>query len=302
MIVAIVNPNSARGKAASTWKKVRAFLPGNVEDVITRSRGHATELARAAIKAGTETIVAVGGDGTINEVVNGFFEHEREISHEVRLGIVPHGTGSDFARTLRLPVDPTEAARIIQTGEPNSVDLLKVVYTTHEGSPASCYSINMASFGMGGLVAARAKRSYLFATLQTALTYGGNSIRLNMDDTTTVEGQVSAVAVGNGQYQGGGMRLCPIASINDGQFDVTVIRRLSLLELLKGIPALYNGEILKHPKVKAYRAKRIQATSIETVLIEIDGEPLGRLPVEVSIVPQAIRVLANCSGRQSKRE
>src|SRR5262245_25711098 len=106
MIVAIINPNSGHGKAAGAWRKVRAFLPAPVEEFMTRSRGHAVELVRTAIKTGAKTVVAVGGDGTINEVVNGFFENEREISPEVCLGIVPHGTGSDFARTLSLPFHP----------------------------------------------------------------------------------------------------------------------------------------------------------------------------------------------------
>jgi diacylglycerol kinase (ATP) len=291
MIVAIINPNSGRGKAAGAWTKVRELLPERVEEWTTRSRGHAVELVRAAIKAGAKTVVAVGGDGTINEVVNGFFENERAISHEVCLGVIPHGTGSDFARTLSLPVDPQAAAGVICQGEPQWMDLLKVAYTTDEGLPALRYSINITSFGIGAIVAARAKRSYFLATLQTALTFRGNSVRLHIDGTSTMEGRVSNVGIGNGQYQGGGMRLCPTASISDGLLDVTVIRYLSLLELLKGIPKLYDGEILTHPKVAAYRAKRVQATSTETVLIEIDGEPLGRLPIEVWIMPRAIRVL-----------
>jgi YegS/Rv2252/BmrU family lipid kinase len=291
MIVAIVNPNSAHGKAASAWAKARAFLPGGVEELTTRSPGHAIELVRAAINAGAKTIVAVGGDGTINEVVNGFFEDGREISHEVRLGIIPYGTGSDFARTLRLPLDPKRAAAVIHPGEPKWVDILKVAYTRDDGFSALRYSINITSLGMGGIVAARAKRSYLLATLQTALTFRGNSVRLTIDGTRTVEERISNVAVGNGQYHGAGMRLCPGASISDGLLDVTVVRYLSLFELLKGIPTLYNGDILKHPKVKAYRAKHVQAASTETVLIEVDGEPLGRLPIEIWIVPKAIRVL-----------
>jgi YegS/Rv2252/BmrU family lipid kinase len=258
---------------------------------MTRSRGHAVELVRAAIKAGAKTVVAVGGDGTINEVVNGFFENERPISHEVSLGIIPHGTGSDFARTLSLPIDPQTASAVIRQGEPKSVDLLKVAYTTDEGSPVMRYSINITSFGIGAIVAARLKRSYLLATLQTAFTFRGNSVRLNIDGTSTVEGRILNIAVGNGQYQGGGMRLCPTASISDGLLDVTVIRYLPPFELLKRIPTLFNGEILTHPKVKAYRAKHVQATSTERVLIEIEGEPLGRLPIEIWIAPGAIRVL-----------
>ena len=291
MIVAIVNPNSGSGKAAEAWAKVNAFLPGKVETLETKRPAHAIELTRSAIKAGAKTIVAVGGDGTINEVVNGFFEGEREISHEARLVIIPHGTGSDFAKILNLPRDEKKAAAIIHDGEARMVDLLKVRYTNANRSSSLRYSINVTSFGMGGVVAARVKRSYLFATLNTALKFRGNSITLTIDGTDSMEERILNVAVGNGQYHGGGMWACPGASIDDGFLDITVVRYLSLFELLKGIPTLYNGTILTHPKVKAYRAKRVEATSNETVLIEIDGEPVGRLPVEISIIPKAVRVL-----------
>jgi diacylglycerol kinase (ATP) len=291
MIVAIVNPNSANGKAFDAWSRVRAFLPVDAQEFVTRSRAHATELTRAAIKSGAKTIVAVGGDGTVNEVVNGFFEDEREISDEVRLGIIPHGTGSDFARILNLPGDEKKAAAIFQRGTPKFVDLLKVRYTRPDGSTAMRYSINLTSFGMGGVVAARVKRSYFIATVRTALRFRGEVITLNIDGTEPIQERITNVAVGNGQYHGGGMWSCPSASINDGVMDVTVVRQLSLFELVKGIPTLYNGGILTHPKVQAYRTKRLEANSKETVLIEIDGEPLGRLPIEISIVPSAIRVL-----------
>ncbi len=292
MIVAIVNPQSGSGKAAESWAKVRACLPGEVDTFETRAPEHATELTRAAIKRGARTIVAVGGDGTLNEVVNGFFENEREISHEVRLGIVPHGTGSDFARILNLPVDEKKTAAVLHHGNPQLVDLLRVRYTAMDGSPALRYSINVTSFGMGGLVAARAKRSYLIAMLQTALTFRGNSVTLGIDATSAVKEKITNVAIWNGQFHGGGMWSCPGASINDGFLDVTVVRYLSLFEMLKGIPTLYNGSILTHRKVRAYRGNRVEATSAERVLIEVDGEPLGRLPVEISLVPHAIRVLA----------
>ena len=129
------------------------------------------------------------------------------------------------------------------------------------------------------------------ATLQTAMNFSGVSVTLKIDDSDPTDEKITNVAVGNGQYHGAGMWACPGASITDGILDVTVIRYLSLFELLKGLPMLYNGSIYTHPKVKAYRAKRIEAKSKETALIEIDGEPLGRLPIEISIVPNAIRVL-----------
>lgn len=299
-IVAIVNPRSGNGKSAEVWARVRQHLPGPVETQETRTPAHAIELAREAIKAGVRTVVAVGGDGTISEVVNGFFDGERPISNEAKLGIVPHGTGSDFRRILNLPSDEKKIAAVIHRGEPRLVDLMKVRYTKMDGSSALRYSINITSFGMGGAVASRANQSskalgvkiaFLMATFQTALNFSGNSVTLKIDGSEAMEEKITNVAVGNGQYHGAGMWACPGASISDGILDVTVIRYLSLFELLKGLPVLYNGSIYGHPKVKAYRARRIEAACGESALIEIDGEPLGRLPIEISIVPSAIRVL-----------
>ncbi len=299
-IVAILNPKSANGNAARTWAKVRAHLPESVRTIETMGPGHATELTADAIRAGAKTIVAVGGDGTINEVVNGFFDDGRAITPDAKLAIVPHGTGSDFQRVLNLPWEEEKAARLILTEEPRMVDVLRVLYTGHNGRLTTRYSINVTSFGMGGEVAARVNRSskllgggiaFLAATLRTALTFSGVAARVTLDDEKTIEARITNVAVGNGQYHGAGMWVCPGASLEDGLLDVTVIEYLSAFQMLRSLPSLYNGAIYQHPKVRAFRAKRVKAESSQPSFIEIDGEPVGRLPVEIEIVPRALRIL-----------
>lgn len=299
-IVAILNPNAGGGRTAETWAKVRAHLPGDVEAVETKAPGHGIALARDAIKAGARTIIAVGGDGTINEVVNGFFENEEPISGGATLGIIPNGTGSDFTRILNLPINEKLAADLILSSERRMADLMKVRYTAADGTGRVRYAINVTSFGMGGVVAAKLNRSskplggmiaFLAAMLETAAQFPGNSVTLQLDNLKTIEAKITNVVVGNGQYHGGGMWVCPGAIIDDGLLDVTVIRQLTLFELVKNIPTLYTGGIYSHPKVRSYRAKHVKADSPEPVLIEIDGEALGRLPLEISVMPQAIRVL-----------
>jgi diacylglycerol kinase family enzyme len=166
--------------------------------------------------------------------------------------------------------------------------------------PAVRYFINLTSFGMGGAVAARANRSskalggkvaFLIATLTTAFQYAGANVQLILDSAKTIEAKIMNVAVGNGQFHGGGMWVCPLASLEDGLLDVTLIRHLSIPTLVRSLPLLYNGQIYKHPKVEFYQARQIEARSQETTLIEIDGEPLGKLPIRISLVPKAIRVL-----------
>ncbi len=285
--VAILNPKAGRGKAAAL-----PALPDGVEVLETERPGHATDLARDAIKRGAESIIAAGGDGTLNEIVNGFFEDEEPIGSDVTLQIIPRGTGSDFFRTARQ-----------QRGDKRLIDLMKVRYASADrpdGRPQLRYAINVVSFGMGGAVAAKVNRSskrfggriaYLSATVQTLMSFAGNAVTLRLDNSRTVDVKITNVAAGNGQYQGAGMWICPGAMLDDGLLDITVIRYLKLFELVRSFPVLYNGGIYSHPKVQSYRARYVAAQSREPVPIEIDGEAAGRLPIEISVLPQAIRIL-----------
>ena len=271
------------------------------ETLKTKRAGHAIELTASAIKKGAETIVAVGGDGTINEVVNGFFEGGKLISKTAALGILPYGTGSDLQRTLHLPDGEAEAAAVIDAGKSRPIDLLKVRYTRPDGDTADRYSINMTSFGMGGIVASRVSRSrklfggkisFALATLHTATRFAGCLVTLSLDHTETIETFVTNVAVGNGRYHGGGMLACPRAEVDDALFDVTLIPFMKLPELVRNLPLLYNGEIYTHRRVRFLRGKNLEVKSPQPTFIEIDGESVGCLPAEIEIVPKAMRVLA----------
>lgn len=299
-IVAIVNPKAGKGRTAQVWAQVQTHLAKSVETLTTSSPGHAIELTADALRRGARTIIAVGGDGTINEVVNGFFDGERAIAPDAALGIIPHGTGSDLRRILHLPADGKEAAEVVARAAARPLDVMRVRYMTHSGAIAYRYSINVTSFGMGGAVAARANRSskpfggkvaFLIATLVTTLGFSGSQVQLRLDDSKNLETRITNVAVGNGQFHGSGMWVCPRASLDDGMLDVTIIHHLSLFEILRDLPTLYNGKIYSHPKVEFHRVTHLEANASEAVLIEIDGEPLGRLPLDISICPKALHVL-----------
>ena len=281
--VAIVNPKAGRGKA-------KPQLPGAVKVLETRARGHAIELTRQALREGAETIIAVGGDGTINEVVNGFFQDDEPLGKGATLSIIPHGSGSDFCRILNRQ----------HSGDLRLMDLMKVCYTESGGDRRIRYAINVTSFGLGGRVAARVNRSskplggaiaFLASTLAEALSFSGNSVTMQLDNSKTIETKITNVAVGNGQYHGAGMWICPGAILDDGLLDVTVIHYLTPFQLVRNLPVLYNGGIYSHLKVESYRVKYLTAESRDEALIEVDGEPCGRLPIEISVLPQAIRVL-----------
>jgi YegS/Rv2252/BmrU family lipid kinase len=298
--VAILNPRSGRGRASHAWDAVRAHVPGSVAVLETEAPGHASTLTRRALQRGATTVIAVGGDGTISEVVNGFFDGERSVAPFARLAIVPHGTGSDFCRSVNLPASAPSLAAVIASGSAVPIDVMRVRYTGPDGSIHARHAINVVSFGLGGAVAARANRSskrlggtatFLAATLQTVLRFSPLAVRLALDHAPVVTATIMQVAVGNGQFQGGGMRACPEARLDDGWLDVTVVGELRLWELVRALPRLYDGRIHAHPRVWSAKVRRLEAGSDQAVSIEIDGEALGHLPLEISVVPRALRLL-----------
>ena len=308
-VAAIVNPCAAGGKAARRWPELESLLERSLGPVTTRfthSPGAGIGIARQLLREGYDLLVAVGGDGTINEVANGFFEHDRIIRPEARLGILPLGTGGDFRRTLSVPLNPRKAVEILAEGLPLLIDVGKVSFLDKNGTSESRYFVNMVSFGMGGHVAARARNSlshfggkaaFLWATLVTFLSYRGRQIKLKVaSNPTEMDFVVTNVAVGNGQFHGGGMRPCPTAALNDGLFEVTVIDYVGTIELISSLPVLYSGEVYKHPRVHHLRTSSLSVESTVVTQIEVDGEALGTLPLEVSILPRRLPVLISASS------
>ena len=320
-IAAVVNPHSAGGKTARRWPELANLLERRLGPVVTRfTDEHAAGIAitRDLLREGFDLIIAVGGDGTINEVANGFFDQDRMIRPEATLGILPLGTGGDFRRTLEIPSSHSEAIEILATGLPLLVDVGRANFRANNGLLASRYFVNLVSFGMGGHVAARSKNfmgrfggraAFFWATVVTFLTYRGRKIYLALDGNRDPSPFfVTNVAIGNGQFHGGGMWPCPAAILNDGVFDVTIINYAGALSLLRRIYMLYSGEVYSHPKVQHFEAGSILAESSGATEIEIDGEPLGTLPLEITILPRQLRVLVSDSSpllgisRSSKQE
>ena len=308
-IAAVVNPHSAGGRTARRWPELANLLERRLGPVTTRfTDEHAAGIAltRGLLREGFDLIIAVGGDGTINEVANGFFDQDRLIRPEAALGILPLGTGGDFRRTLQIPSNPSEAIEILAAGVPLLIDVGKASFRANDGRPASRYFVNLVSFGMGGHVAAKSKNfmrlfggkaAFFWATAMTFLSYRGRYTRLTLDGSPpALPFTVTNVAVGNGQFHGGGMWPCPAALLNDGVFDVTVIDYAGALELLSNISVLYSGKVYSHPRVHHFEARSILAESTSATEIEIDGEALGILPLEITMLPRRLRVMISRSS------
>jgi YegS/Rv2252/BmrU family lipid kinase len=296
----IVNPRSGGGDTGRRWAALAGKLAarlGPVETRFTERPGHGIALARELAESGFERIIAAGGDGTINEAANGLLE-----AGSGALGILPLGTGGDFRRTLGVPKRLDDAIEALASAKPRRIDAGKAVFQGWDGRTQTRYFINLLSFGMGGEVASRANNlltplggtaAFLYATAIAFFVYRRKQVRLRLDGAREARSFVIYnVAVGNGRFHGGGMQACPTADLSDGVLEVTVIEYLRRWEAIRDFPVLYSDNVYRHPKVKHLRGARLAAESFEEVRIEVDGEPLGTLPLEVSVAPASLTVLA----------
>ncbi|MBW1785213.1 MAG: diacylglycerol kinase family lipid kinase [Deltaproteobacteria bacterium] len=302
-IVFIVNPGAGNGATGKEWPRLEALARdrlGPFETRFTEYPGHAGRLARESLLSGADVVVCVGGDGTLNEVINGFMTPEGAVSPKALLGFIPRGTGGDLVKTIPIPGDPDAALSLIASRNAAAMDLGRITYQDHEGGTATRYFHNVLSFGLGGEVDARVNRttkmfggffSFIWATLISIVTYKNRTIRLTVDDGETLEVVALNVAVANGQYHGGGMWVAPDARVNDGVFHVTIIGDLSTLDIFRSLPLLYNGKICSHAKVTSLQARRVTASSPQRVLLDMDGEQPGLLPADIEVVPSAIQII-----------
>lgn len=306
-IRAIVNPRSSGGQTAERWPELSKRIVeslGPFDTVFTDGPMAALRLTSAALKDGVDHIIAVGGDGTINEVVNGFFDKGLSINPQATLSMLISGTGADFRRTFGLPEDTEEQIRHIVEGETRAIDIGLLTYRDDAtGGVRQRYFDNVASFGLSG-VADKAVNQLTFAknfggkfafqwgTFKALLSYRGQRVRLRVDDHFDEILDINTVAVCNGCYFGGGMKIAPEAKPDDGMFDIIVVRRASLLQFLKGFPALYKGRHLENTKyVFMLRGRKITAEPVDPadeVLLDVDGEAPGRLPATFEIVPRGL--------------
>lgn len=302
-IAFVVNPNAAMGAAGKQWPRIKALARerlGPFSSYLTTGPGDASRLTRDALLKGFGVIVCVGGDGTLYEVVNGFMEEDGPVQPEAMLGFVPIGTGCDFIKTVSITKDINRAMDVIRESFTRSIDVGRLEYMDHGGRRKTSYFHNVTSFGLGGEVVERVNRttkafggfvSFIWATLISVFVYHKKRIRLRVDDSFDDTVATWNVAVANGQYHGGGMWVAPEAKIDDGLFHVTVIGDFSLVEVLRHLPKLYNGRLFELEKVRSLSGRRVEAFSDEQVLLDVDGEQPGTLPVTITVISNAIRLI-----------
>ncbi len=267
---------------------------------MTRALGQATQLAREAVDQGCRRLVAVGGDGTVNEVLNGLFENGVSLDGSIALGIVPLGSGCDLARTLGIAAESSPALRSSPPHRIMKMDAGRVDFTDLEGRRRTRLFLNIADLGAGGLVVEKASRApailgrrpnYLWGILTAALSYRARRVTMAIDDGPPVELAIRNIIVANGRYFGRGFLAAPQARMDDGLFDVVNIGDFGTVEALWSVPRLRRGTHMGHPKVSHFRGRKVEVHSEERVLLEMDGDLVGTLPVTCEVIPAAINVI-----------
>ncbi|HEY1316712.1 MAG TPA: diacylglycerol kinase family protein [Gaiella sp.] len=296
--VFLVNPASANGATGRRWPELarRAAALGLAGETLVSERpGHLAELAAEAAAGGATQIVLVGGDGTVHEVVDGLAR--TGASERVELGVIPFGTGRDFARSLRIPRRVDDALAVARDGRLRTVDLGRATYATANGE-AVAYFANFAGAGISGAIADRANRttkafggrvSFIWATLAVFSRWQPTEMTIEIDGDRRQALLLEALAM-NGDYTAGGMWVAPEASPEDGTFDVVLIGDFSKAEFTTTFPKIYRGTHVSHAKVEIVRARELRVDAPAPLPIVLDGEQPGTTPVRFEVVPAALRV------------
>jgi len=308
--IVVVNPASANGRTGRRWPELAAKLRsriGDFEAAFTKAPKEATSIVRQALRDGTNHVVSVGGDGTHNEVINGFFDGREQVAEGVKLSLIPTGTGGDLRRTVGLPDSPLDAIDYVGH-DPQLVDAGRLTYVGHDGQEATAYFLNIASFGISGLVdkvvnesskALGGKLSFLMGVARATFKYRNQMCRVVLDPGTADERPFEQAlyngVVANARYFGGGMKVAPTAEMGDGRFDVILMGDMGLMDVIAGTGAIYKGAHLDRDKIEHHYARVVRAEPLndEEVLIDMDGEQPGRLPATFEILPGVVSL---CRG------
>ena len=300
----LVNPTSGDNKGQADWGKISSLLQDhNIEyhHRFTDYAMHGVSLVKELVAQGCQKIIVCGGDGFLNEVINGLFTQNSIDTKHITLGMIPVGTGNDWFRSFYIPFDYDGAIQAIKRGKTIKHDIGRVYYQLH-GEEYSSYFINMCGIGFDAEVAKKVNvdkgkghsgpLKYQYHLFTSLVSYNPTKIKIMLDGVE-VKQEVFSMTVGIGQYNGGGMKQLPSAKVDDGLFDLTIIKKISRLKVVKNVKRLYDGSFIDLPEVLTLTGKEIVIESEPQAWIEVDGESLGHTPFRFEIIPNAISVITN---------
>jgi YegS/Rv2252/BmrU family lipid kinase len=301
----ILNPTAGSGGAARKKAAIIHALTvsGQAPEVVhTEGPGDAGRLVREARRDGVECVVVVGGDGTLNDASQGYLDPDGGVASGPDLALIPSGTGGDFRRTFGLSDSVEEAAARLLAAKPRPLDLGLLSVTGHDGQLVRRAFINITSFGIGGLTDRivnsspkwmGGKTAFLLGTLRAILVYENAPVRVRVDGKVCLEAPIFNVALANGRYFGGGMMIAPDADPSDGLLDVVALHDISRVQGIALAQHIYKGAHLGQRGVVVARGKIVEAEPLvksREVLVDMDGETPGRLPLRAELAPGALRL------------
>ena len=300
----IVNPNAGTKKGEKDWHKIAKRLRKEeipFSEFFTREKGHAIEMTLENIRKGFRKFLVVGGDGTLNEVVNGLFLQNEIPPSEFILAMIPVGTGNDWCRSFEIPFSYKKAIRLVKKGNSRLQDVGKIEYCIADTSK-SRYFVNVAGMGYDAIVAAKTNKDkargrggplvYMKNLFTSLMFYKHTQTDILIDDQSPVHHKTFSLSVGIGKYNGGGMMQLPDAVVDDGIFNITLIKKLSKFTVVRQVKNLYDGSFINHPKVETFSGRKIQVQSDPPISLEADGESLGHSPFTFEIIQKGLRVIA----------
>jgi len=300
----ILNPHAGSGRGKKDIAEILRLLESyafSFEMAVSEFPKHTIELAVQAIANGFRNLIVAGGDGTLNEAVNGIFTQTSCPPEEITIGMIPVGTGNDWIKTFGIPNDYEASIQVLAREMTMRQDIGRIVYSKN-GTNEICYFANMAGFGFDAMVAEKTNllkdkgRQGISLYLQAL---GSSFWNYRTDKTSVViDGKeynelIFSVSIGIGKFNGGGMMQAPGAVPNSGQFQVTIIRKIGLFGILRNLAGLYSGEFVKDPRVSTHDGHRILISSAHTIAGEADGEILGDNKFEIELLSQKLAVIYN---------
>jgi len=299
----IVNPNAGSKKGARDWTKICHLLSQEGFDfhcVFTEHRNHAIHLTEQNLEKGYRNLVVVGGDGTMNEVLNGIMNQTKAPLEDIYLGMIPVGTGNDWCRTFGIPFDYKKAIHILKTKKIFIQDIGKVIYYK-KNNTLQRYFLNVAGMGYDALVAKKTNilkekgkggpLAYIYFVFASLFQYKFMEGVIEVDDQIVFKGEIFSMNVGICKYNGGGMMQVPYAIPDDGFLDMMIIKKASKFIVIRHARKLYDGTLVNLPVVKTFRGKSIRIRSTGKIYLETDGESLGHTPFTYEIIPTVLKVI-----------
>lgn len=299
----IANPKAGKNKVLEEWSQIdKALISAGIEfdAVFSKSKYHSIELSVKAVREGYRHLIAVGGDGTIHEVVNGIFFQKEVPPHEITLGVIPAGSGNDWVRMYNIPADYTTCAQIIASGHTKRQDICRVdVFESMV--PQTRYLMNGCGIGLDAAICRECnsmkergkegKFIYVQAAARSFFKMRSSMFRIEVDGKLYFQGKALSVALANGVYSGGGMIQAPDAVMDDGLVNVTVIGNMTKPEILVRFKELFTGRIYDIPDISHTTGKHVKIDILDGEQpIEVDGEVIGTNPLELTVLPKALNV------------